>query len=425
MRPLRSPLAVPFVAFMAENRRWLAAGFLMALASSVGQTFFIGLFSAPIRATYGLSHADFGAIYMAGTLLSAAFLLQLGRLADSAPPRRLAVAVTLCLAGVAALMAVTPHVITAQSTFGVICLIGLIFGLRLLGQGMISHLSQTVTARWFSATRGRALSIVALGYPAGEALAPLAVVGLAVAVGWTGAWAAAAALLALVVAPMFWALLAADRTPRGALAREVGAPGLGGRHWTRGEAVRAPLFWLVLPGMLAPGFIVTVVFFLPDHIAAAKGWSVEALAAQYWIYALTSVAGGLVAGVLIDRFTARVCLSGYQLPMVGGLALLQFGQSEASFGASMALFGVTSGAAATLHAAFWSEIYGTRHIGAIKAMGHAAMVLSTAAGPGLVGALIDAGAPLPEQAPYMALYALAASAFYTWLAAFGALRRAQ
>ena len=39
--------------------------------------------------------------------------------------------------------------------------------------------------------------------------------------------------------------------------------------------------------------------------------------------------------------------------------------------------------------AFWAEFYGTRHIGAIKAMAAALMVFGSAIGPGLTGALID------------------------------------
>jgi predicted negative regulator of RcsB-dependent stress response len=37
--------------FLTENLRWLATGFLLAIGSSFGQTYFISLFAGEIRET--------------------------------------------------------------------------------------------------------------------------------------------------------------------------------------------------------------------------------------------------------------------------------------------------------------------------------------------------------------------------------------
>ena len=47
----------------ARDIKLILSGFLLALFSSFGQTFFIALFSAEIRAEFGLSHGAFGSIY--------------------------------------------------------------------------------------------------------------------------------------------------------------------------------------------------------------------------------------------------------------------------------------------------------------------------------------------------------------------------
>ena len=60
-------------------------------------------------------------------------------------------------------------------------------------------------------------------------------------------------------------------------------------------------------------------------------------------------------------------------------------------------FAMTSGTNATLPNAFWAEFYGTKHIGSIKAMATAIMVLGSAIGPGLTGAFIDMGIGLETQ----------------------------
>lgn len=403
------------LAFILDNARWLAAGFVLALASSFGQTYFISLFAADIRAEFGLSHGDWGLIYMIGTLASAGMLIAFGGLADTLAARRAAVFGVLALAAACAGMAVAPHWLALPVA---------VFALRLFGQGAMSHLSTTLTARWFVATRGRALAVTNAGFPTGEAIAPVLVVALIAAFGWRGAYAACAVIAACALAPALWALLLRERTPRAAAGEaqaDADAPGRDGRSWTRAEALRDPLFWALAPGLLAPGWILTVVFFLPDHIAETKGWTLSAVAGSYWAYALASVLAAAVSGVLIDRFSARAGLALYQAPMAGGLLALAHLDDPNFAPIAYAGFGLTAGAAVTLVSALWVELYGARHLGAIKAAAVGGMVVATAAGPGVAGALIDAGADIERQAIWMAGYTVAVSALAAVLLARGRL----
>ena len=57
----------------------------------------------------------------------------------------------------------------------------------------------------------------------------------------------------------------------------------------------------------------------------------------------------------------------------------------------MVLVGFVVGGISTVSGALWAELYGTRHLGAIRAPVTAAMVFSTALAPGLIGVLLDAG----------------------------------
>lgn len=398
---------MPIIQFLVTNARLLAAGFLLALASSFGQTFFIAIFADGWRAEFGLTHGAFGTIYMIATLASAACLIQLGRLADSTSPRHLAIGITLGLALICA------GVAFVNSWF---MLVPAIFGLRLFGQGLMSHLSRTSMARWFNNTRGRALAIASFGNPTGEALAPLVAVALIAALGWRETWGLTAAMLVLVFMPVFWFLLARERTPREMEASgDGGSVGLDGRHWSRDEIIGQPLFWLLLPGFIAPAFILTVTFFLPAHIAESKGWAFGTMPSFYWVFALSSLAAAFLSGMAIDRFSARACLPLYQLPMASGLIVLWSASSSDMAPFALGLMGLTAGSAATIHSAIWAEYYGTRHIGTIKALAHAIMVFSTAIGPGLAGAVIDLGVPYPEQALWFAAYVIAISLLFLWI----------
>ena len=50
-----------------------------------------------------------------------------------------------------------------------------------------------------------------------------------------------------------------------------------------------------------------------------------------------------------------------------------------------------------LPAAFWAEYYGTSHLGAIKSLASALMILGSAIGPGITGMLIDFGFDFSQQ----------------------------
>ncbi len=384
--------------FIAENRRWLATGFLLTFASSFGQTWFISLFAGEIRAEFGLSDGEWGRLYTVATLASAALMVGRGALADTVPLSRLAPGVALLFAIAALGMALGPSV----------WILGFaVFGLRFCGQGMFYHIAMTAMGRWFVATRGRAVAIASLGHSTGEALVPLAFVPVIAAFGWRAGWGIAAMLLLIAVAPLLFWLLSQDRAPGGSEAQNATA-GIGGRHWTRAEALRHWLFWALLPMMLTPGFIGTVVFFHPVHIAEVQGWDLALMVRAYPIYAITTVVVLQIAGRIVDAIGPEKLLPIVLLPMAGGCALL-FGSEIETWFAALALLGVSQGISAALWGTLLPRSYGTSHLAAVRSLVTAIMVLSTAIGPGLTGAFIDWGVPFPDQGPAMAVWCVGLS----------------
>ncbi len=118
----------------------------------------------------------------------------------------------------------------------------------------------------------------------------------------------------------------------------------------------------------------------------------------------------------MDKWRAGRLLPVYLLPMAAGLLLLSASDAPWVAPAFMALSGLTAGAATTLIGALWAEIYGTRHLGAIRALAVAAMVFATGLSPGVMGGLLDLGIGLDAQILVMAVYTLAAAALFLALA---------
>jgi len=387
---------MPIIKFMTNNSRWLFGGFLLTFFSALGQTYFISLSAGDIRAEYSLSHGDFGLLYMLATLASALTLPWLGKIVDRFSPRQVALIVIPLLALGALSMAFSSHIATLVVT---------IYMLRLFGQGMMTQNALTATARWFSASRGRAISIVTLGHNVGEAVLPFIFVAIAVSFGWRHTWIVFAVLLMLAALPMITGLLSKDREQQTSdLAPKVTAK----RDWTRSEVVRDPWFWILLSGILAPPFIGTTIFFHQVYLVELRGWSLSLFASAFSIMACSTITFALITGYLVDRFSALSLLPIFLIPLA--LSCFALGTIQATWAPFlfMTLMGISYGFSSTLVGSIWPEIYGTKHLGSIRALIVSFMVFGTAAGPGLTGWLIDSGVPYPMQIIAMGIYCLIA-----------------
>jgi len=289
-----------------------------------------------------------------------------------------------------------------------------IFLLRLFGQGMMTHIALTATGRWFTAQRGRAVSLVILGHQGGEGTLPLIFSTIAIVYGFRAGWVAGALALLVVAMPLgVWAY-ATPRTPRtpGTVpGNETVAANRSDtrRDWSRSEVLRDPIFWVLLTGVLAPPFIGTTIFFHQDYLAALRNWSPQFYALSLTVMAVTTVVFALIHGAVIDRFGSTAVLPYFLLPLAGSCFALSIDGPPVTLFLVMVLLGVSYGISSTLFGAIWAEIYGVTHLGAVRSLVVSAMVFATAVGPGVTGTLIDRGISLPEQMTGIALYCLIAS----------------
>ncbi len=295
----------PVLAFLQQNFRWIAGGFMLTFFSSFGQTYFISASVAEWQQAFGLSHGQFGRLYMFATLASAISLPFVGRLIDVYPAHRLLAVVIPCLAGAA---------LTAGFANSVVVLVVAVFLLRLLGQGMMTQIALTTTGRWFVAERGRAMSLVVLGHQGGEATIPLAFAALSIAYGFRVGWVFAAITLLTVGLPVAYLCFRRARVPHGQVSNEQ-PKGRPVRDWTRSEVLRDPVFWVLLTGTLAPAFIGTTIFYHQNYLTTLNGWPAQLFASSLLIMASMTVVVALLTGAAIDRFGAARILPLVLLPL--------------------------------------------------------------------------------------------------------------
>jgi MFS family permease len=375
-----------YIAFIRANAPFLATGALLSFLSSFGQTYFIAIFGGEIRSEFGLSNGDWGFIYMIGTSASAFCMLFAGGLADRFRVRSLGIAVLILLA-----LACTAMAINTSAML----LVAVIFALRFTGQGMTSHVAVVAMSRWFVATRGRALAVAALGFMVGEATMPLIMVWLKSMIDWRTLWIFFAIFVLLMI-PVLRALLRLERTPQSA-AEEDQSTGLGGKHWTRADVLRNPIFWMMAPAVMSVSGFGTAFWFHQVHFAEVKGWSHLSLVAVFPLGTATLALSTIIFGWAIDKLGAIRLLPFYLIPYVLAFILHWYAPSLWWTALAVILMGISGGGQATLLNACWAEFYGTRNLGSIKAAVTALMVLGSAIGPGLSGWLIDIGVGYEQQ----------------------------
>ncbi len=395
-------MLIDYWRFARANPRFLGFGFLLAFLSSAGQTYFVGVFGSGIQADFGLEPGGWGRIYMLGTLASALVINWSGALIDRYDLRLFTAASLLGLAVACVVMsfaATLPLLVVA------------VFLLRQFGQGLTSHTGITSMARYHDADRGKAIALAAIGFAAGEASLPVLGIYLAATLGWRETFRIVAVAVLASTALALWLLRghrARHAAHAAALEQRSGEAAVG--DYTRRQMLGEPRFYLLLPAMIAPSMIGTAIFFFPAEIAAAKGWSALWLTGNYWLYSTVSVATTIFSGLLIDRFTARRVVPLFLLPFALALLVINLADHRFIVWPYLLLMGVSFGIYFPGLSALFAELYGARHLGAIKSLTNAVMVFASALGPAIMGTLFDFGFSFFAIATMFAAFCVGATA---------------
>ena len=381
--------------FLKSNFQYLLFGFLMTFCSSFGQTFFLGIFNPFIREDLNLSHSEFGGIYSPATLVSSLTIIWLGKKIDDFKLRNFAIFVCISLFFAAVFM---------SQLSSLVHLLLAIFFLRLFGQGLMSHTSSTAMARYFDKNRGKALGVAWLGLSFGEGILPGLVIFLLNYLVWKKIWITIAVFLIVFVLPLIVFLL--KNFEDNSVEQEQSKKSENIKNWTRQEVLKDLRFYFLLPAVLCPAFLITGIFINQIYLFENLNWGINFIAPSFTAYAIFSVISLQLSGFLIDKFSALKILPFYLIPMILGLLFSLFFKFALSPVIFFILMAITNGTSNVLLTSTWSEMYGTKHLGAIRSITVSLMVFSTSLSPFLFGYLIDFGFDAKDITLFMVIYAL-------------------
>ena len=372
-------------------------GFIFTFFSSFGQSFFLGLFNAPIRNELGISHGQFGNIYATATICSSLLLIWVGKKIDDYRILNYSLFVIILLFLSALFF----------SFINSIYFLALgIFLMRFSGQGLMSHTSTTTISRFFERTRGKALSTAWFGLSTAEFILPVFITYLLVIYSWRSVWQGIAILVIIFLPIVILNTIKSIQLDSREESKNNDNKKIEIKSWRRRDVIKDYRFYIVSLNMLAMPWIATGVFVYQSFISDSKMWATYTIPKAFMVYSITSIVTLFISGFLVDKFTGRKLILFMNIPLLLAMfTLFQFNHEIFAY-IFLGLIGVSNGLANILGSSTWAEIYGVKYIGSIKALTTAFMVFSTAFGTAVFGLLIDNGFTIENIALTAAIYIL-------------------
>ena len=356
-------------------------GFIFTFFSSFGQSYFLGLFNSSIREALSITHGQFGSIFASATLCSSLLLIWVGKKIDDVNIFKFAFFVTILLSFACFFF--------SRITSVFLLFIG-IFLMRFSGQGMMSHTASTTISRYFTRTRGRALSISWFGLSSAEFVMPVLMVYLLTIIDWQNLWIIFS-ITVLIVLPIVSFLLIKNLNLDSREANDENKKEVEIKQWKRREVIKDYRFYIISSNMLAMPWIFTGFAVFQSFVQTSKGWGPYVIAQSFMSYSIFSVLTLFLSGFLIDKYSSRKLLIYMNIPLLLSVIVLFSFDTPVTAFVFLGLVGISNGFANILGSSTWAELYGVKYLGSIKALTTALMVFATAFGTALFGYLIDIG----------------------------------
>ena len=383
--------------FKSLSLKVIIFGFIFTFFSSFGQSYFLGLFNSSIRETLSISHGQFGSIFASATLCSSLLLIWVGKKIDDVNVFKFAIFVTILLS--------FSFFFFSKISSVILLFIG-IFLMRFSGQGMMSHTATTTISRYFTKSRGKALSVGWFGLSSAEFILPVLIVFLLTITNWETIWMIISFIVLIVLPIASYLLVKNINLDSREITNEDENKEKNIKQWTRKEVIKDYRFYIINMNMLAMPWIATGTFVYQSFISSSKNWGQYVIAQSFMSYSVLTVVTLLISGFLVDKYTSRRLLIYMNIPLLlSVLVIIYFNSPISAFG-FLGLIGISNGLANLLGSSIWAEIYGVKHIGSIKALTTALMVFATASGTALFGILIDKGFSIEKIAVVSGTYIL-------------------
>lgn len=362
----------------------MLAGSLGLVMTSPGQTYTVSIFIEYFIQDLSISRSAVSTLYSLGTLAGSLTLPLWGRQIDRHGSRKMVVIIAFLFGLACIYMGFVQNILMLGVGF---------FAIRMLGQGSLGLVSQTVLNQWWVRKRGMIMGLSGLILAVlGMGAFPNLVHYLISILGWRMTYPILGAILILGMVPVGY-LLFRNRPEDYGLQPDGAAVELGQSEaevasiperdldWTLKEALHTRVFWVLLVSWASFTMMSTGQFFHMVSIFQDQGLASTVAASVFVPIALATATANLLGGIAIDRVSVKYLLAIALVFQALSLWRIQSLDSTVSVYAFGMLLGVTGGLFQAIGAVVWPAFYGRRHLGSIYGFASAAGVLGAALGP--------------------------------------------
>ncbi|MDW5267687.1 MULTISPECIES: MFS transporter [Acidobacteriaceae] len=361
-------------------------GVMVSFAAVVPYTF--SLFITPLHNTFGWKIEAISRGFAIAALTVAACSPTIGTLLDKLPPRRVILpSIVVFACGIASLALLRGHIIQFYTTY-------LLLGIVGNGTAQLAYSRAVLT--WFEERRGLAIAVMLTGSATGSIFLPIIAQHVMTMHGWRASYLVLGAL-ALLGFPLT-ALLVRNRAAAEIPAQPVVF------HGGVGAVLRTRVFWLIAVPVMFAAFSANAAI---AHLAAlltSRGVNASSAALALSMLGISSIAGRLTTGYLLDRiFAPLVSLAGLVLAGIGVVVLAYAAIAPVGLTGAF-LLGFAGGSEADVVPYLIAKYFGRARFSTLYGLTWTAYAIGGATGPVLMGHCFDtAGRYLPMT---FALFAL-------------------
>ncbi|GAE94856.1 bll3089 protein [Gracilibacillus boraciitolerans JCM 21714] len=280
--------------------------------SGPGQTYSNSQFIDQYINDFGWSRSEVSAVYSVATLIAGFSMILVGRFIDRFGQRSMMVIIGILFAMACFFNSIVSTIWMLAFGF---------FLIRLLGQGSMSLIPNTLIAQWFVKTRGKAFSLMTLFSFASAMVFPIINTWLISSWNWQVAWQFWGVVLLLFFVPLaFFGVK--DRPeqiglePDGFNIKNKDHSSIplipkikeAEEDWTLKEAMKTKAFWAILICVGLPAMVNTGILFHITSIFKSNGLSLEVAAMVLSLMAMVGIPMSLASGFIIDKIKTNYVL---------------------------------------------------------------------------------------------------------------------
>ena len=360
----------------------VAVVFFSSIASAAQQNPTIGVFLKPITEDFGWSRSTIAGAVAIGTLAGGFIAVGVGPIIDRFGARWILFA-SFLVAGLASIS--IAHINALWQLYAAI------FMSRVALQGVINLTNQTVVAKWFVKSRGRAMAIANLGQRIGGGVIPFVAQQIILLSNWrTASTSVGFIVMGLTLIPVATWLRRQPQDmglrPDGLVLQPEGdtppeSPVVTERNFTLQEALRSRPFWIITIAFCLTNFVNTGINFNLIAHMTDRGLSNGQAATIVLIWALIGVPGTFYTGLMAEKHSLRIMMILLTFGVASGI-LLFININNMGIGVLFAIIhGSCFAGSLLLLQILLADYYGSKSLGALRGITTPIQMTANAIGP--------------------------------------------